>query len=780
MPLRNPNTARWGQVFGAGAVLLGAAGLVGWELRLPVLASAHPLSRPIAPSAAAALAILGLVMVRLPAGRMGRPVRLLAGAVTGFIFLYGLLEVIGLFVGADLNREDVLTRRLSEAWSTAVVPMSSVAGALMLIVAAAMLALLWSAGGNTARGRSGDAAGALSALSVVVAAVFVLAYFHGVPLLRGSRALPIALTSASGFLLLGLGVVAAAGPACWPRRMWAGESVRARMLRAFVPLTVGVVLVSSFVCEQSFVLTHVNHALVASTVAVVFAVTVGAVVSRIAAAIGGATDRAQAALRESEEALRQSEERLHLALEAAQSGTWEWDLQTNENVWSEELWRLYGLEPRSREASYQAWRDSLHPDDRDRVERIVQDAARHGKDLNAEWRVHRPGGATRWLMSRGRPWRDAGGRIRRYLGVVIDITARKRSEEERERLIQALDQQARLLATVIENTEAHLVYLDPEFNFVWVNDAYAQSCRRSKEEFYGRNHFAFYPHEENEAIFRRVRDTGEPARYLEKPFEFPDMPERGVTYWDWTLTPVKDSAGRVEGLVFSLLDVTARVRQREQLLAAERARTELLATLNREISHRVKNNLAMMGGLLQLQATGARDPTVAEALRDAVVRLHSLAEVHDELSATPSGEVDVLAATRRIAARIQRAFETREVAVSVEGDSLLLPPRPASNLGVIANELITNALKHGAPAADGRLQVRVLLTRADGRVHLSVWNSGPPPPAESLRAKPGGLGLTVVQGLAVEQYRGTFTLAPRDAGTLAEVAVPEAALLEQE
>jgi PAS domain S-box-containing protein len=102
-----------------------------------------------------------------------------------------------------------------------------------------------------------------------------------------------------------------------------------------------------------------------------------------------------------------------------------------------------------------------------------------------------------------------------------------------------------------------LVYLDPEFNFVWVNDSYARTCQMRPEEMTGRNHFELYPDAENEAIFRGVRDTGVAAFYKDKPFEFPDQPERGVTYWDWSLAPVKDAAGAVEGLVFSLRETTA-------------------------------------------------------------------------------------------------------------------------------------------------------------------------------------------------------------------------------
>jgi PAS domain S-box-containing protein len=130
-----------------------------------------------------------------------------------------------------------------------------------------------------------------------------------------------------------------------------------------------------------------------------------------------------------EQALRESEERLRLAYEAADSGAWEWDLRTNQNVWSKELWKVYGLEPHCCEPSYEAWLRVVHPDDRARAEQMVQEAARNGAELNVEFRVRDRDGAERWLMSRGRPLRDAGGQVVRFIGIAVDITRRKQSEE---------------------------------------------------------------------------------------------------------------------------------------------------------------------------------------------------------------------------------------------------------------------------------------------------------------------------------------------------------------
>src|ERR1017187_6150867 len=135
-----------------------------------------------------------------------------------------------------------------------------------------------------------------------------------------------------------------------------------------------------------------------------------------------------------EEALRESERRLRLAQEAAKSGTWEWDLRTNQNYWSEEVWPLYGLTPHSCVPSYEAWLQSIHPEDRARAAAAVNEAASHGAELNVEWRVNDPTGRERWLMSRGQPQRDEDGCVERYLGIVVDITERKRAEKEKEHL----------------------------------------------------------------------------------------------------------------------------------------------------------------------------------------------------------------------------------------------------------------------------------------------------------------------------------------------------------
>ncbi len=182
---------------------------------------------------------------------------------------------------------------------------------------------------------------------------------------------------------------------------------------------------------------------------------------------------------------------------------------------------------------------------------------------------------------------DDWGSLTEIRWLARDITRRKQADAERERLFAEnqsltadLAEERDILRTVMEYTDVHLAYLDAGFRFVRVNTAYAEGAGYAKEDLLGRRHFDLFPNPENQAIFERVRDTGEAFRIYAKPFVYVDLPERGTTYWDWSLVPVKDARGDVQGLVFSLADVTERVRAAEEV----GIRNRRLAVLNAVIT----------------------------------------------------------------------------------------------------------------------------------------------------------------------------------------------------
>jgi len=481
-------------------------------------------------------------------------------------------------------------------------------------------------------------------------------------------------------------------------------------------------------------------------------------------------------------------------------------------------------------------------------------------------------------------------------------------------LLEAREKQAGLLESIVENAGPQIAYLDRDFRFLRVNRAYAEGGGHTVEELLGRKHFDLFPDEENEAIFTRVRDTGEPVHYSKKPFVYADQPERGVTYWDWTLSPVKDGEGKVVGLVLALTDRTEQVRRREQvraiqqerlrearllatiqestdnnlvyfdrdlrivqansaflstangtradvlgktipeilpasgdihellqhardtgepvvvhevareprpwrsqftqywdfvitpvkdeqgevdgivvsgtdvtgqvlnrdrLLEQERHRTRLAEALNAELNHRVKNNLAMVAGLLHMQIRDRpRGDEAAEMVRQTISRLRAIAAVHEQLTETQLTDVEIVDALHRIAKASRQILSTDHAELSVEGEPLFLPSHSATTLCVVVNELITNAVKHGAPRTDGQRSITITVGKESGKLRLGVWNSGNSLAEDFDLDRHAQMGLRLVHGIVVDQLRGAFSLTAADSGTLAQIVVDEAALGE--
>ena len=145
------------------------------------------------------------------------------------------------------------------------------------------------------------------------------------------------------------------------------------------------------------------------------------------------------ARRHLEQELRDSERRLIEAQELAHMGSYDWNIVTDVNVWSDELFRIYGFEPQSFNASYDRFLSLLHPDDRDKIMAVHQRAYQTLEPYEMEERIVHPDGTERLLASTGEVIADELGRPVRMRGVCIDVTDRRRVEAEIQRLDQAED-----------------------------------------------------------------------------------------------------------------------------------------------------------------------------------------------------------------------------------------------------------------------------------------------------------------------------------------------------
>jgi len=386
--------------------------------------------------------------------------------------------------------------------------------------------------------------------------------------------------------------------------------------------------------------------------------------------------------KQAEEALRRSAFHLREAQRVANLGSWELDLAEGRLEWSDQVYRIFEIDPEQFGASYEAFLALVHPDDREAVDEAYRRSVAERLPYEIVHRLLMPDGRLKYVCERCETFYGDDGRPLRSVGTVQDISEQRRLEDGSRLLaaiVEASDdaiigaslegiviswnraaeriygysageivgqpvirlcptdrrEEARNLLTRVgqgehfvqfetvrrrrdgtdvpvsqtvfpfhdsagrtagvaaisrditerrrverENKERFdlaeavfnhnvgcLAILDRDFNFVRVNPAYARACRREVSEFTGRNHFELYPSEAR-SIFDEVVRSGLPYETFARPFVFPDQPERGTTYWDWSLVPILDGEGRVEYLVLSLYEVTERERAEEQLRLA--------------------------------------------------------------------------------------------------------------------------------------------------------------------------------------------------------------------
>jgi PAS domain S-box-containing protein len=151
-----------------------------------------------------------------------------------------------------------------------------------------------------------------------------------------------------------------------------------------------------------------------------------------------------------ERALKESEQRLRLALDAADMGIWEWDLRAGTYQWNDQTFRILGYEPQSFVPNYDAWARRVHPDDLPKLAAEAKRMMEHPREAFGEYRAFGQNDELRWLEARGRFECDADGRPKRYYGVLMDITERKRAEERDRILTAEVNHRAKNLLAVVQ------------------------------------------------------------------------------------------------------------------------------------------------------------------------------------------------------------------------------------------------------------------------------------------------------------------------------------------
>jgi PAS domain S-box-containing protein/putative nucleotidyltransferase with HDIG domain len=163
--------------------------------------------------------------------------------------------------------------------------------------------------------------------------------------------------------------------------------------------------------------------------------------------------------KEAKERLQKSETNLIEAQHMAHIGSWELDLVSNTLTWSDEVYRIFGLEPQQFDATYEAFLDNIHPDDRDMVNNAYNKSVRHRSPYSIVHRLLLEDGAVKYVNEECETFYDDSGKPIRSVGTVQDITDRKQAEEERqqsaEKLVKALQATVESMAVLVEKRDPY-------------------------------------------------------------------------------------------------------------------------------------------------------------------------------------------------------------------------------------------------------------------------------------------------------------------------------------
>jgi PAS domain S-box-containing protein len=265
--------------------------------------------------------------------------------------------------------------------------------------------------------------------------VVVLSYLHGTPLLYGTLTIPMAATTALAFLLLGTGQLLAVGPDGFPSRLFSGHSVRARLLRAFVSTTVGVVVAIDLLHVYARGVFFEDNAILSGVSATAVAVITGALIARVALKVGDDVDRSEEIRREAEDKLRESEDRYRDLVEHSQDLICTHDLEGR--ILSANPWAATILDYAPEELLRMNFRELLVPEVRHEFERYLEEIRMHGT-ARGLMRVQTRWGKSRiWEYKNTLRTENVAEPIVR--GMAHDVTESKRAEAEK----RSLEEQVR-------------------------------------------------------------------------------------------------------------------------------------------------------------------------------------------------------------------------------------------------------------------------------------------------------------------------------------------------
>ncbi|AFY81104.1 PAS domain S-box protein [Oscillatoria acuminata] len=269
---------------------------------------------------------------------------------------------------------------------------------------------------------------------------------------------------------------------------------------------------------------------------------------------------------------QQTQERLQLSLEAGRMGFWDWNLSTNEIVRSDNLAEIYGVSPGQLEQTFESSLNLIHPEDRERVQEAIAQAVAENTPYSLEFRIQPSPENIRWILGKGRVFKDAQGTAVRMIGIAMDISDRKQTEE-------VLGQTQQRFETFMNYSPVAAYFKDEAGRYIYVNPIVERLWQRSQEKWVGQTDADLFP----EAVAQELQAHDATVLETDQALEFLETVEHldGKHYWISWKFPMHEPSGRrlLAGISLDITDRKRTQEERDLLLANLESQQELLSAV---------------------------------------------------------------------------------------------------------------------------------------------------------------------------------------------------------
>lgn len=279
--------------------------------------------------------------------------------------------------------------------------------------------------------------------------------------------------------------------------------------------------------------------------------------------------------------LEKSQRQLRHALQAGRTGTWEWDIQTNEVTWSDGVEAMFGMKEGSFQGSYDAFRQLVHPDDLPLIENSIENTLTKNTPYYVEHRCVFPDNSIHWLSGQGEVYRDEKGNPLQMMGTVTDITQRKEAEA-------ALLESQQKLTMHFQKTPLGVIDWNTNLEVTEWNPAAESIFGYSREEAMGKSAFGLILNdsvrEEVDSVWQSLMENQGGHKHTNE-----NITKDGKTIiCEWYNTVLVDDKGKVIGVSSLVQDITSRVSAQKELERHQQQLEELVAERTEEIREQAK------------------------------------------------------------------------------------------------------------------------------------------------------------------------------------------------